>query len=146
MKMKQLSMTARVILILFPIVIFTRYNSYMIVSSTCPEDKVSRICNMCDWCRQILWASLFNEFFSSSMAGFSQDGSGSETQQWSQNSPWTSWSQVQYRLHRPSLGSRNFNNFQLFADEDVELIGTQMPQNVEGSIDVSIREQIEDTT
>ena len=80
------------------------------------------------------------------MARLSQDGSGSETQQWSQNSFWMSWSQAQFGLHRPSLGSRNFNNFQLFADEGVELIRTQMPQNVEGSIDVSIREQIEGTT
>ena len=36
-------------------------------------------------------------------------------------------------LRGPSLGSRNFNNFQLFNDEDVEVIGTQMPQHVEGS-------------
>ena len=34
----------------------------------------------------------------------------------------------------------------MFADEDVELIGTQMPQNVENSIDVSIRGEAEDTS
>ena len=80
------------------------------------------------------------------MAGFSQDVSGSETQQWSQNSPWMSWSQPQFGLHGPSLGSRNFNNFQLFADEDVELIGTQMPQTIESSRDVSIRGEAEDSS
>ncbi len=75
------------------------------------------------------------------MARFSQDASGSDTQQWSQNSPWMSWSQPQFGLHKPSLGSKNFNNFQLFADEDVELIGTQMPQNVEESRYVSIKRE-----
>ena len=80
------------------------------------------------------------------MAGFSQDVNGSETQQWSQNSPLMSWSQPQFGLHGPSLGSRNFNNFQLFADENVELINTQMPQNVECSRDVSIRGEIKDTS
>ena len=67
------------------------------------------------------------------MAGFSQDGSGSENQQWSQNSFWISWNQPQFGLHGPSLRSRNLNNFGLFNDEDVELIGTQIPQLVKGS-------------
>jgi hypothetical protein len=80
------------------------------------------------------------------MVGFSQDGSGSETQQWSQISPWMSWSQPQFGLHGPSLGSRNFNNFQLFNDKDVEVIGTQMPQHVEGSRDMSMRGEAEDNT
>ena len=80
------------------------------------------------------------------MAGFSQDGSGSETQQWSQNSPWMSWSQPQFGLHGPSLGSRNFNNFQLFNEEDVEVIGTQMPQHIEGSREMSMREEAEDVS
>jgi hypothetical protein len=80
------------------------------------------------------------------MAGFSQDGSGSETQQWSQNSPWMSWSQPQFGLHGPSLGSRNFNNFQLFNDEDVEVIGTQMPQHVDGNKDMSMRGETKDMT
>ena len=40
---------------------------------------------------------------------------------------------TQFGLHRPSLGSRNFNNFQLFNDEDLEVIGTQMSQHVESS-------------
>ena len=57
-----------------------------------------------------------------------------------------SWSQPQFRLHGPSLGSRNFNNFPLFNDEDVEVIGTQMPQNVKGSRDMSMRRHAEDTT
>ena len=56
------------------------------------------------------------------------------------------WSQPQFGLHRPSLGSRNFNNFQLFADKDVELIGTQMPQNVESNRYVSIRGEAESTS
>ena len=34
----------------------------------------------------------------------------------------------------------------MFADGDVELIGIQMPQNVEGSRDVSIREETKDTS
>ena len=80
------------------------------------------------------------------MARFSQDGNGSETQQWSQNSPRMSWSQPQFRLHRSLLGSRTFNHFQLFNDEDVEMIGIQMPQNVEGNKDMSMRREAEDTT
>ena len=71
------------------------------------------------------------------MARFSQDVSRSKIQQWSQNYLWTLWSQSQFKLHGPLLGSRNFNKFQLFADEDVELIG---------SIDVSIKREIEDTS
>ena len=80
------------------------------------------------------------------MVGFLQDGSGSETQQWSQNFPWVSWSQPQFGLHGPSLESRNFNHFQLFNDEDVEVIGIQMPQNIEGSRDMNMRGEAEDTT
>ena len=82
------------------------------------------------------WIFLFT------MAGLSQDGNDSGTQQWSQNSPWISWSQPQFGLHEPSLRSRNFNNFQLFNDEDVDFIGTQMPQHVEGNRDMSMRGKI----
>ena len=57
-----------------------------------------------------------------------------------------SWRLSQFRLHGPSLGSRNFNNFQLFADEDVELIGIQMSQNVKSSRDVNIRGKTTDTS
>jgi hypothetical protein len=80
------------------------------------------------------------------MAGFSQDASGSETQQWSQNSPWMSWNQPQFGVHGPSLGSRNFNNFQLYNDEDVEVIGTQMQQYVEDSREMSMREEAENVS
>jgi hypothetical protein len=34
----------------------------------------------------------------------------------------------------------------LFNDEDVEVIGTQMPQHVEGSRDMSMRGEAEDNT
>ena len=57
-----------------------------------------------------------------------------------------SWNQPQFGLHGPLLGSRNFNHFQLFNDEDVEVIETQMPQNIEGSRDMSMRGEAEDTT
>lgn len=40
----------------------------------------------------------------------------------------------------------NFNNFQLFNDEDIEMFGTQMPQNVDGSRDMSMRKKIIDPT
>ena len=80
------------------------------------------------------------------MVGFLQDESGSETQQWSQNSPWMLWNQPQFGLYRPSLGSRNFNNIQLFNDEDVEVIEIQMSQNVEDNRDMSMRGEMEDTT
>ena len=49
-------------------------------------------------------------------------------------------------MHGPSLGSRNFNHFQLFNDENVEVIGTQMPQNVESNRDMSMTWEAEDTT
>ena len=52
-----------------------------------------------------------------------------------------SCSQPQFRLYKLPLGSENFNNFQLFNDEDVEVIGTQMPQNVEGEEDTPIKWQ-----
>ena len=55
-----------------------------------------------------------------------------------------SWSQPQFGLHIPSLRSKNFNNFQLFNDEDVEVIGTQMPQHVEGNREMSLRGKTED--
>ena len=42
-------------------------------------------------------------------------------------------------MHGSSLTSRNFNNFQLFNDEDIEVIGTQMPQNIKDSWNMSIR-------
>ena len=57
-----------------------------------------------------------------------------------------SWSQPQFRLHRPSLGSRIFNHFQLFNNEDVEVIGTQMPQHVEDSKEMSMRGEAEDVS
>ena len=41
--------------------------------------------------------------------------------------------------------SRKFNKFQLFNDEDVDVIGTQILQNVEDSRDMSIRGEAEDT-
>jgi hypothetical protein len=41
-----------------------------------------------------------------------------------------SWNQPQFGLYGLLLGSRNFNNFQLFNDEVVEVIGIQMPQHV----------------
>ena len=88
----------------------------------------------------------FCQFFLSRMAGFSQDASGFEIQQWSQNSPWISWSQPQFGLHGPSSGSRNFNNFRLFNDENIEVIGTQMPQHVEGMREMSMRREVEDVT
>ena len=47
------------------------------------------------------------------------------------------WSQPQFRLHGPSLRSTNFNNFELFNDEDVEIIRIQNLQNMEVSIDVA---------
>jgi hypothetical protein len=50
------------------------------------------------------------------------------------------------RIARTSLGSTNFNNFQVFNDEDVEVIGTQMRQHVEGSRDMSMRGEAEDNT
>jgi hypothetical protein len=80
------------------------------------------------------------------MAGFSQDGSGSKTQQWSQNSPWMSWSQAQFILHGSSIGSRNFNTFQFFYNEDVEIIGTQVQQHVEGNRDMSMRGEAKNIT
>ena len=49
-------------------------------------------------------------------------------------------------LHGPSLESINFINFQLFNDEDVEVIGTQMPQHVEGMREMSMRGEAEDVT
>ena len=54
-------------------------------------------------------------------------------------------SQPQFGLHGPLQGSRNFNNFQSFNDEDVEVIGIQMPQNIEGSRNMSMRREVEDT-
>ena len=56
------------------------------------------------------------------------------------------WRQPQFGLHKPSLENRNFNNFQLFNDEDVEVIGTQMPQHVKGIIEISMRRETEDFT
>ena len=55
-----------------------------------------------------------------------------------------SWSQPQFGLYGSSLRSRNFNDFQLFNDEDMEAIKTQMPQNVKGSRDVSMRGEAKD--
>ena len=57
-----------------------------------------------------------------------------------------SWSQPQFELDGPLLGSKNFNNFQLFNDKDVEVIEIQMSQNAEGSRDMSNRGEAEDTT
>jgi hypothetical protein len=57
-----------------------------------------------------------------------------------------SWSQSQYKLHRSSLGCKNFNTFQDFNDEDVEMIETQMQQHVEGSRGMSMRGEVEITT
>ena len=79
------------------------------------------------------------------MAGFSQNGSGSETQE-SQNSSWMSWNQLQFPLHGPLLGSRISNNFQLFNDKDIEVIGTQMLQNIKGCRDMSMRGETKDNT
>ena len=71
---------------------------------------------------------------------------GFETQQCSQNSPWMSWSQPQFGLHKLSLESRNLNNCQLFNDEYVEVIELQMPQNVEDSRNMSMKGEVEVTT
>lgn len=56
------------------------------------------------------------------------------------------WSQPQFRLHGPSLRSTNFNNFELFNDEDVEIIRIQNLQNMEVSIDVASEKSQNDTT
>lgn len=71
------------------------------------------------------------------MTCFSQDGNGFDTQQWSQNSPWLTQNQPQFRLHGPSLANRNLSNFQLFHDVELEVIGSQMPPNIECSGDVT---------
>lgn len=76
---------------------------------------------MCVCNRQFFWLNLF------SMACFLQDGNSYETQQWSQNPPWMTWNQPQLKLHRPSLASMNFNNFQLFYGVSLKVIGLQMP-------------------
>lgn len=64
------------------------------------------------------------------MARFSQDGSSFKTQQWSQKFMWI------YRVNQKlgcsgySLESKDFNHSQLFNDAYVEVIGSQMLQNV----------------
>jgi hypothetical protein len=57
-----------------------------------------------------------------------------------------SWSQPQFGLYGLLLGSKNFNNFQLFNDEVVEVIGIQMPQHVEGSREMSMRGETKNVT
>ena len=101
---------------------------------------------MCERKKDFFLLNIFLDFFWSRMVRFSHDGSGSETQQWSQNSPWMSWSQPQFGLHGPLLGSINFHNFQLFNDEDVEVSGTQMPQHIEGSREMDMRGEAKDVT
>ena len=53
---------------------------------------------------------------------------------------------ITFGLHALSLGIRHFNNFQLLNDADVDLVGTQMPQHVEGSREMSMRREAEDIT
>ena len=55
----------------------------------------------------------------------------------------TNWIFQRYGL--PS-GSMNFNNVQLFNDANVEEIGSQMPQNVEGSRNMTMQREAKITT
>ena len=51
-------------------------------------------------------------------------------------------------MHVPSLGSMKLNKFQLFnnAYVEVEVIGSQLQQNVEESKNMIIRREVEKTT
>ncbi len=57
-----------------------------------------------------------------------------------------SWSQPKFEVYGPSLENKNFNNFKLFNAEDVEVVGLQMLQNIEGSRNLSIRKEKKITT
>ena len=75
------------------------------------------------------------------MTCFLQENNSFETQIWSQRSPQISWSQLQFGLHSPSLGWRILTTFSYCNYACVEVVGSQVPQNVEGSRDLIMKER-----
>ena len=61
-----------------------------------------------------------------------------KTPQWSHNPPWMAWNQPQFGLYGSPLINMNMSSFELFHDIQLEVIGFQMPPNIEDSGNAAI--------
>ena len=112
----------------------------IVIFPNCSQVVVSRACCMCDY--SIIFKiiiSLINDKFLVRWECFQNPTMGP-------NSLCISQSQVQFRLHGPSLRSKYFNNVQLFTNEDVDVTGSQMLQNIEASKNINMRRKAKNTT